>query len=123
MNFQLSDDGRIKMKPCSMNVKEVCRKYSFSVLEVELRTGRKHQIRSILSSLSLPIIGDTKYGSSFNLKNKMKLFAHKIEFVNLPGLLSYLNGKIFEIKGLKEKLIWQVNSSQENILPKKFVKY
>jgi 23S rRNA pseudouridine1911/1915/1917 synthase len=35
---------------------------SASLLEVELQTGRKHQIRLQLSSLGHPIIGDRKYG-------------------------------------------------------------
>lgn len=34
-----------------------------SVLEVELITGRKHQIRVQLSEMGMPIVGDSKYGS------------------------------------------------------------
>ena len=88
-----------------------------------METGRKHQIRSILSYLGLPVIGDRKYGSNFPLDNKIKLFAYKIEFLNLPCLLNYLNGKKFEIENLKEKIILQINSTSENLVPKKFLKY
>jgi 23S rRNA pseudouridine1911/1915/1917 synthase len=37
---------------------------SNSLLEVELLTGRKHQIRAQLSAIGHPIVGDKKYGSS-----------------------------------------------------------
>jgi 23S rRNA pseudouridine1911/1915/1917 synthase len=35
----------------------------FSLLKIKLRTGRQHQIRSQLSHIGHPIVGDTKYGS------------------------------------------------------------
>ena len=123
MNFQSFDNGDLKMKSCSIDIEEIASKYNFSLLEINLITGRKHQIRSILSFLNIPIVGDKKYGSNFDLKNKIKLFGYKIEFVNLPAHLCYLNGKVFKLEGIKEKLIHSLNSVQENILPKKFLKY
>jgi 23S rRNA pseudouridine1911/1915/1917 synthase len=36
-----------------------------SLLEVELKTGRPHQIRAQLSHIKCPIVGDIKYGPSF----------------------------------------------------------
>ncbi|MFN7313485.1 MAG: RluA family pseudouridine synthase [Bacteroidota bacterium] len=35
-----------------------------SLLEIELLTGRKHQIRAQLSAIKCPILGDAKYGST-----------------------------------------------------------
>jgi 23S rRNA pseudouridine1911/1915/1917 synthase len=35
----------------------------FSLLKIKLKTGRQHQIRSQLSHIGHPIVGDTKYGS------------------------------------------------------------
>jgi len=67
-------------------------------LEITLHTGRKHQIRSILSYLGCPIIGDKKYGSKIVVKDKIYLLAYKIIFVDLPSPLSYLNGKGFQVK-------------------------
>jgi 23S rRNA pseudouridine955/2504/2580 synthase len=66
-----------------------------------LHTGRKHQIRSILSFFGIPIIGDKKYSSKVEIKDKIYLFAYKIIFNNLSSSLSYLNGKEFEIKDWK----------------------
>jgi 23S rRNA pseudouridine955/2504/2580 synthase len=48
-----------------------------SILECELQTGRKHQIRATLSYLNHPIVGDNKYGS--NIKTTMRLCSHKIK--------------------------------------------
>ncbi|NDB58047.1 RNA pseudouridine synthase [bacterium] len=36
----------------------------FSLLKIKLKTGRQHQIRSQLSHIGHPIVGDTKYGST-----------------------------------------------------------
>jgi 23S rRNA pseudouridine1911/1915/1917 synthase len=42
-----------------------------SLLEVELKTGRPHQIRAQLSHIKCPIVGDIKYGASFVLPDKL----------------------------------------------------
>jgi len=63
------------------------------LIEITLDTGRKHQIRSILSYLGFPIIGDKKYGSKIILSKKICLIAYKLEFDNFSSPLSYLNKK------------------------------
>lgn len=77
----------------------------YSVLEVELITGRTHQIRSQLASVGYPIIGDRKYGSK-NVNEKLRrsidldnqfLHAYRIVFNGLGGNLAYLNGKEFTV--------------------------
>lgn len=74
----------------------------FSVLEIELVTGKTHQIRAHLSHVGHPIIGDGKYGyKSINNKFKEKsqvLTAYKTQlFFDKESPLSYLSGKTFEI--------------------------
>ncbi|MBC7088318.1 MAG: RluA family pseudouridine synthase [Tissierellales bacterium] len=75
----------------------------FSILEVNLITGRSHQIRAQLSDLGYPIIGDRKYGNKsinqyFEKRyglNYQLLHAYKLKFDGLDGDLSYLNGRCF----------------------------
>lgn len=71
-----------------------------SLLEIELITGRTHQIRAHLASIGLPIIGDKKYGRFKNKEGYQKLVAYKIafEFKSDANILNYLNGKRFFIK-------------------------
>lgn len=54
-----------------------------SILEIELKTGRFHQIRAQLSFLGHPVIGDVKYGASAALPEKqIALYAHKLIFLH-----------------------------------------
>lgn len=55
----------------------------YSLLEVKLLTGRKHQIRVQLSSTGTPIKGDLKYGARrSNPNGGISLLARRIEFVH-----------------------------------------
>ncbi|HHW30953.1 MAG TPA: RluA family pseudouridine synthase [Clostridiaceae bacterium] len=74
-----------------------------SKLEVELVTGRTHQIRAHLAHIGHPIIGDGKYGTNdINRMYKVKyqaLWAYKLYFdFKGRGMLDYLKGKKFEIQ-------------------------
>jgi 23S rRNA pseudouridine1911/1915/1917 synthase len=51
----------------------------WTLLEIELETGRKHQIRVQLAKLGVPIVGDRKYGSPDPLTNGIALHARKLE--------------------------------------------
>ena len=56
---------------------------NYSLLEINLETGRHHQIRCQLANISSPIKGDLKYG--FNRSNKdgsIHLHARKINFIH-----------------------------------------
>lgn len=79
-------------------------KQDMSLVEIELLTGRTHQIRAHLASIDHPLLGDGKYGSNaLNKKSGLKkqcLCSYKLEFdfTTDAGELEYLNGKSFEIK-------------------------
>ena len=52
-----------------------------SLVEIELITGRTHQIRVQFASRKMPLVGDGKYGSRDN-KASMALWSHKVEFTH-----------------------------------------
>ena len=55
-------------------------KKGFALLEIELETGRKNQIRVQLSSIGHPIAGDRKYGASANPFGRLALHAATLAF-------------------------------------------
>ncbi|MCZ2140355.1 MAG: RNA pseudouridine synthase, partial [Bacteroidia bacterium] len=61
----------------------IAQKQNFSILNIELLTGRKHQIRAQLSAIGCPIIGDIKYGSKSKLNDgTIKLTAIFLSFAH-----------------------------------------
>jgi len=52
-----------------------------SLVEVELITGRTHQIRVQFASRKMPLVGDGKYGSRDN-KATCALWSHKVKFIH-----------------------------------------
>lgn len=52
----------------------------FSLLDIEILTGRKNQIRVHMKDNNTPIVGDKKYGAKTNPINRLGLHAYKIIF-------------------------------------------
>lgn len=78
-----------------------------ALLEVRLYTGKTHQIRSHLSYIGHPLLGDGKYGVNREDKKAgykyQALYSYKLVFDKGLGILSYLTGKSFEAEADK---IW-----------------
>lgn len=55
---------------------------TFSLLQLNLETGRKHQIRVHMQDINHPIIGDDKYGASQNPLRRMGLHAQVLAFTH-----------------------------------------
>ena len=71
-----------------------------ALLEVELMTGRTHQIRAHLAHIGHPILGDDKYGDRMLNRQlgirRQQLWATRLVF-QAEGALSYLNGRSFSV--------------------------
>ena len=57
-------------KPAKLFYKVIFSNNKYSLLKVEIETGRFHQIRAQLASAGYPILGDVKYGAPFPLEDK-----------------------------------------------------
>lgn len=108
----IASKGEEESKRIVTGIRSLKVKNGYSLVEVELVTGRTHQIRIHLSSLGYPIIGDRKYGDKkvnnqfkkeYNINNQI-LHSYKLEFGGLEDGLEYLNGKVFKAPFTKEFL-------------------
>lgn len=88
--------GYVKIQT-SYTVLEKHEKENYSILDVDLHTGKTHQIRAHLAHIGLPIIGDGKYGiNEFNKRFNCKVqqlcsYILKFNFVTDAGILNYLS--------------------------------
>lgn len=67
-----------KGKYAELSYKEIARQDNYSLVEINLKTGRHHQIRVQFKNISSPLYGDQRYG--IEDKNQLCLFAYKLEF-------------------------------------------
>ena len=84
-------DNRKKMAVIKKNSKKAITKFrlikkidNYSYLEIDLKTGRTHQIRVHFSYIGHPVVGDDKYGKNNNGISGQLLHAYKLGFKH-PG--------------------------------------
>jgi 23S rRNA pseudouridine1911/1915/1917 synthase len=77
---QLVDRGYPGAKSARLTYKVIERRGETSLLEIDLDTGRYHQIRLQLSSIGCPILGDVKYGSKTVLEGGDRIALHHFRF-------------------------------------------
>ena len=88
-----------------------------SLLEVELITGRTHQIRAHMAHIGHSLVGDGKYGVNRDEKRRgykyQALYAYKLNFLadDEENILSYLTGKSFMIN---KDSIWFISDWGDN---------
>ena len=101
---------RVYDKNAPKGAKNIITKYRVSatsnnnaLIEVELLTGRTHQIRAHMAYIGHPLIGDGKYGINKDDKSRgykyQALYSYKLRFSfkDTDNVLGYLNGKEFSI--------------------------
>ncbi|MFD2210789.1 RluA family pseudouridine synthase [Virgibacillus halophilus] len=75
----------------------------FSLLEVQLETGRKNQIRVHMQDLGHPVVGDKKYGSKHNPIRRLGLHAKTLSFIHPT------KGKQLTFEAEVPKTFWKVS--------------
>lgn len=94
--------GYVKIET-SYTVIEKNEKENYSLLDIELHTGKTHQIRAHLAHIGFPIIGDGKYGiNEINKKfgcttQELYSYSLKFNFTTDAGILNYLNGTVIKL--------------------------
>lgn len=85
-------------KPIKLKYSVLKTKNNLSLLEIELETGRTHQIRAQLAAQGHPLSGDRKYGAKNSGKMFLTSYKLKFDFISDADILNYLSGKEFQIK-------------------------
>lgn len=69
-------------KEALLNFKKLNFKDNMSLVEINLETGRSHQIRVQMSHYGYPLFGDQKYNKTSKVGEQIALFSKKIEFIH-----------------------------------------
>ena len=114
------------LKNKSNGAKEIITKYSLveynkdkdiSLVEIELITGRTHQIRAHMAFIGNPLLGDGKYGNIVKDKalgyKHQALYAYKLKFASSNDEIAYINQKCLTVA--KDSVYFLREFSQNSI--------
>ena len=71
-----------KGKESVLNYKKLGYKNGYSLVEIDLETGRSHQIRVQMSHYGHPLYGDQKYNKNSKVGEQLALFAKRLEIIH-----------------------------------------
>ena len=80
--FAVSEEGKVAETSFKLLKKYYFNDKTYSLIEINLKTGRTHQIRVHFSYIGHPLLGDTLYGNSSNLIARQALHSYKINFIH-----------------------------------------
>lgn len=119
---KLPTDNPQSAQPIHTAYKPLATNDELTLLEVELLTGRTHQIRAHLAAIGHPIIGDYKYGDpetnqkyflAYTLKTQM-LHSCRLEFPQLTGTLAEISNQVITAR---EPRIFKEICEREGLKP------
>lgn len=102
----ISAKPKVGFKTIKTSYKVLKQNNNLSLIEIELLTGRTHQIRAHMAYIGHPLVGDGKYG----LKSQNKSYQYRyqalcsyklvFDFKTDAGILNYLNNKEFSVRDI-----------------------
>ena len=115
---EISSEFKEGAKKVITKYKKIAENGKFNLVEVDLVTGKSHQIRASFKFIGCNVIGDTKYGNSeinrfFKIKYGFEnqfLHSYKIVFKDDCGFFDYLKEKKFiaPLDDIKEKIVFDI---------------
>lgn len=105
IDYHLKENGEILIssepkkgyKEIKTGYKVIESNNKYSLLSVDLYTGKMHQIRAQLAYHGFPLLGDIRYGGKKYGKDYQILRAYKLSFnVSDDSILNYLDGKVIK---------------------------
>ena len=69
-------------KKAITNYKVIKSNNKYTLLDINIETGRKNQIRVHMSEMGHPVVGDKKYGSNIDPINRMCLHSYELEIMH-----------------------------------------
>lgn len=82
LNLMYVTNDKVNGKKCITNYKTIVSNKNYSLLDVDIETGRKNQIRVQLGHRGHHIIGDDKYGEPSDPLKRLGLHAYKLKFIH-----------------------------------------